>query len=324
MEIDVIGIGNAIVDVLSQEEDAFLEQHGLSKGGMVLLDADQAETLYQQMASGVEVSGGSVANSCAAVASLGGSVRFVGKVSNDTLGQIFEHDIRAAGVAFDAKHGAVDASATARCLILVTPDAQRTMNTYLGACRELGPDDIEQAHIRSAKVTYLEGYLWDEEKAKAAMLKAAQIAREAERKVALTLSDAFCVDRHRDQFNDLITRYVDILFANEAEILSLLQVEDFDVAAEQAKDLAEIVVLTRGDQGSVVMTSGDRVDVAAGSIERLVDTTGAGDSYAAGFLYGFTQGRSPKECAEIGSIAAAEIISHFGARPETPLASLIG
>lgn len=323
MKYDVIGLGNAIVDVLAQAEDSFLEQESLSKGGMALIDGDQATALYAKMGPGREISGGSVANSCAGVASLGGKAAYVGRVSGDQLGEVFMHDIRAAGVTFAAQPGPTSGPPTARCLILVTPDAQRTMSTYLGACVELGPEDIDPTEFASAKITYLEGYLWDPPLAKEAMLKAARAAKDAGQRVALTLSDAFCVERHRDSFNSLIESHVDILFANEAELKALTERQTFSEAADLIAGRAELVVATRSEKGSVVITTEQRTAVPAARVAKVVDTTGAGDLFAAGFLFGLARGQEPAECARLGSLAAAEVISHFGARPEVPLASLL-
>lgn len=323
MKYDVIGLGNAIVDVLSQAEDSFLEREQLSKGGMALIDAEQATALYGKMGPGIEMSGGSVANSCAGVASLGGKTAYVGRVSSDQLGEVFMHDIRAAGVTFAAKPGPQSGLPTARCLILVTPDAQRTMSTFLGACVELGPEDIDPEQFANARVTYLEGYLWDPPRAKEAMLKAAQAAKGAGQKVALTLSDAFCVDRHRESFNELIDSYVDILFANEEELKALTEKETFDEAAEAITGRADMVVATRSEKGCVLITKDSKTAVPAAKVERVVDTTGAGDLFAAGFLFGFARGQAPEECARLGGLAAAEVISHYGARPEIPLTSLL-
>jgi len=324
MGIDVIGIGNAIVDVLAQTPDSFLEQEKIEKGAMTLIDPAQATSLYAKMAPGVEVSGGSVANSCVGITSLGGSAAYIGKVAADQLGEVFAHDIRAAGVAFDTTPGAASGPATARCLILVTPDAQRTLNTYLGACVELGPEDIDEAAVLDAQLTYLEGYLWDPPQAKEAMLKAANIAAGGGRKVALSLSDSFCVDRHRAEFANLLDHHVDVLFANEAEALSLCEVDDFDAAVKGLRGRAEIAVLTRSEKGSVVITSDGTVEVPAAPVAQVLDTTGAGDLFAAGFLHGLSRSMPMARCAEIGAIAAAEVISHFGARPERSLADLIG
>jgi len=319
---DVIGVGNAIVDVLAQTDDAFLDRNNLDKGMMTLIDTDRARELYKNMGPGIEVSGGSAANTIAGLASLGGTGAYIGKVRNDQLGGVFSHDIRAAGVDFrswPAKEG----PPTARCLIFVTPDAQRTMQTYLGISVELSSDDIDPEAIGSAKITYLEGYLFDKPEAKRAFVKAAEIAHAANRKVALTLSDPFCVDRHRAEFMHLISGHVDILFANQAEIESLFQVSEFDEALQQIRGHCEIAALTRGPQGSVIV-SGEEIHVIdAEPVARVVDTTGAGDLYAAGFLYGYTRGKGLADSGRIGGLCAAEIISHFGARPEIPLSRLL-
>jgi sugar/nucleoside kinase (ribokinase family) len=319
----VLGIGNAIVDVLSHAEDAFITDNRLDKGIMRLIEADEATALYAKMGPGVEISGGSAANTIVGVASLGGKGAFIGKVCDDQLGEVFRHDIRAAGVAFDSKPVAGDPP-TARCLILVTPDAQRTMNTFLGAAVELTPDDVDPALVANAEITYLEGYLWDKPTAKEAFVKAAGLAHDAGRKVSLTLSDPFCVDRHRDSFRDLIDGHVDILFANEAEILSLYQVDTLDKALEAVRGECDLAVVTRSEKGSVVLEGANVYEVPAEPIAKVEDTTGAGDLFAAGFLHGVAEGRHPAECARRGAIAAAEIISHFGARPETGLAELVG
>ncbi|MEK9676895.1 MAG: adenosine kinase [Rhodospirillaceae bacterium] len=321
-DIDVLGIGNAIVDVLSQTDDDFLSENGLAKGAMTLIDADQAEGLYAKMGPGVEVSGGSAANTIACLASLGGQGAFIGKVRDDQLGDVFRHDIRAGGVNFETAPKE-DGAPTARCLIFVTPDAERTMQTFLGVSVELGPDDIDEDLISRSAVTYLEGYLWDPPLAKEAFVKAAKIAAGAGRKVSLSLSDPFCVDRHRDDFLDLVNNHVDILFANEDEITSLYQVENFDDALQHVRGHCEIAALTRSSKGSVVV-AGDEVHVLdAHKVDKVVDTTGAGDSYAAGFLWGYTNGRGLAECGDIGGIVAAEIVGHYGARAETDLAKLV-
>lgn len=320
--LDVVGIGNAIVDVIAHADDGFLAKHGLNKGAMTLIDAARAEALYAVMGPGIECSGGSAGNTMAGLASLGGRGAYIGKVRDDQLGQVFRHDIRAAGVAFDTPP-TTSGAPTARCLVMVTPDAQRTMNTYLGACVELGPEDIDPFAIGAAQVTYLEGYLWDPPRAKEAFRKAAELAHAAGRKVSLSLSDPFCVDRHRAEFRDLVRNHVDILFANEAEILSLYEVGDFDRAVAAARQDCELAAVTRSAAGSVVVTRDGVHAVQAAPVARVVDTTGAGDLYASGFLYGYTRGRPPAECARLGAIAAAEVISHFGARPETPLKNLI-
>jgi sugar/nucleoside kinase (ribokinase family) len=319
---DVLGIGNAIVDVISRADDAFLKMHELTKGSMMLIDEARADQLYAAMGAGVEVSGGSCGNTMAGVASFGGKGAYIGKVRNDQLGGVFGHDIKAMGVSFETP-SATAGPATARCLIVVTPDAQRTMSTYLGACTKLGPEDIDVARVGSAQVTYVEGYLWDAPEAKKAVLKAFDAAHAAGRKVSITLSDSFCVDRYRDEFRDLIRNKVDILFGNEAEIKALYQVDTFEKALEAVRTDAKIAALTRSEKGSVVIKGSETHAVAAASVKKVVDTTGAGDLYASGFLFGFTAGKPLTECARLGGIAAAEIISHVGARPEQALKGLI-
>jgi sugar/nucleoside kinase (ribokinase family) len=322
-DFDVVGIGNAIVDVLAKADDAFLAGNRLTKGAMTLIDSAKAEVLYAAMGPAIECSGGSAANTMAGIASLGGRAGYVGKIAADQLGDVFRHDIRSAGVTY-ATPPAKSGPATARCLIFVTPDAQRTMQTYLGACVELGPDDVPDQMIAGASVTYLEGYLWDKPAAKDAFRKAMKVAHAAKRKVALTLSDPFCVERHRAEFRDLVDNTVDILFANEAEIISLYQAKDFDQALAQVLNhKTKTIAVTRSEKGSVVCHDGNVHTVPAEKVDRVIDTTGAGDLYAAGFLYGLTQQMSMSDCARIGGIAAAEIISHFGARPEMPLNTLV-
>jgi sugar/nucleoside kinase (ribokinase family) len=319
---DVIGVGNAIVDVLSPTEDDFLTQHGLDKGMMTLIDTDQAAALYDAMGPGIEVSGGSAANTLAGIASLGGNGAYLGKVRNDTLGGVFSHDIKAIGVDYRTPP-ATDGATTARCLIFVTPDAQRTMQTYLGISVELGPDDIDEGAIRDSRITYLEGYLFDPPAAKKAFVKAAEIAHAAGRKVALTLSDPFCVDRHRAEFMHLISGHVDIVFANEEETKSLFEVDDFDVALQQIRGHCDIAALTRSEKGSVIVAGDDIHVVDAAPVDKVVDTTGAGDLFAAGFLYGLTRDRTLADCGRIGGMAAAEIIGHYGARPEVSLIKML-
>ena len=319
----VVTIGNAIVDVLSHEDDAFLEKEGLAKGSMNLIDAERAEDLYERTGPAVEMSGGSAANTSVGVASLGGTAGFIGKVCDDQLGEVFTHDIRAAGVTFESRP-IIGAPPTARSLILITPDGHRTMNTMLGACVELKPEDVDEALIQSAQVTYLEGYLWDKPSAKDAFVKAAGIAHEAGRKVSLTLSDSFCVDRHRDSFRTLISGQIDILFGNEHEIMALFEVDTLEEAMARVRGDCELTVITRSSDGSLVMAGDEVHEVSAEPVERVVDSTGAGDLYAAGFLFGLTDGRHVAECARLGSIAAAEVISHVGPRPQTVLAELIG
>ncbi len=319
---DVLGIGNAIVDVLSHAEDSFIENHGLNKGTMTLIDADRAEYLYAAMGPGIEVSGGSAGNTIAGIAALKGRAAYFGKVRDDQLGTVFTHDIRAAGVSFSTPPAQAGPS-TARCLILVTADAQRTMNTYLGACVELGPADIHEDTVAASKVTYMEGYLWDPPQAKEAFRKAMRIAHTNGRKVSLTLSDPFCVDRYRDEFLHLVEHEVDILFANEEEIISLYRAADFDEALQHVRGHCEVAALTRSEKGSVVLR-GDEVHVIDPEpLVKVVDTTGAGDLYAAGFLYGYTRGLDLHTCGRIAGICAAEVIGHFGARPETDLEALV-
>ncbi len=320
--VDTVGIGNAIVDVLSHAEEALLVRLGLAKGAMTLIDGPRAEALYADMGPGVEVSGGSAANSMAGLAALGGQAAFIGKVRNDQLGGIFRHDIRAAGVSFDTP-AATEGEPTARCLIFVTPDAQRTMNTYLGAAVDLGPEDIEEELVAAAKVTYLEGYLWDKPRAKEAFVKAAEVAHGAGRKVALSLSDPFCVERHRAEFRDLVDGHVDLLFANQVEVASLYQVDTFDDALQAVRGSCEVAALTRSEKGAVVLGNGEVHVADAEPVDKVVDTTGAGDLFAGGFLYGYTHGKGLYDCARIGAIAAAEVISHVGARPETSLSDLV-
>ena len=322
---DVVAIGNAIVDVVASAEEAFLAAEGVSKGTMTLIDAARSEALYARMGPGLEMSGGSAANSMVGLAGLGGRGAFIGKVAEDQLGAIFRHDIQAAGVAFDtpATAAAPDAAPTARCLVFVTSDAQRTLCTMLGACLALGPADVDEAVVASAQVTYLEGYLWDPPRAKEAFVKAAEVAHGAGREVALSLSDPFCVDRHRAEFRDLVDGYVDLLFANEVEVCSLYQVESFDEALQAVRGSCRLAALTRSEKGCVILAGEEVHVVDAEPAERVVDTTGAGDLFAGGFLYGYTQGRSPYDCGRIGAIAAAEVISHYGARPETNLADLV-
>ncbi len=319
---DLTGIGNAIVDVIAHANDAFLSENGIEKGAMTLIDAQRAEELYGRMGPGVEVSGGSAGNTMAGFASLGGKGAYIGKVRDDQLGAVFRHDIRAAGVSFETKPLA-DGPPTARCLILVTPDAQRSMNTFLGACVELGPDDVDEALIAASRVTYMEGYLYDRPEAKQAFRKAAQIAHAAGRQVSLSLSDSFCVHRHHAEFLDLVENHVDVLFANEAEITALYGADDFDAALEAVRRLGKTAALTRSEKGAVIVTGGTVVEVPAEPAPRVVDTTGAGDLYAAGFLFGWTRGLEPAACGRLGAIAAAEIISHVGARPDVRLSDLV-
>ena len=320
-KFDVAGIGNAIVDVISEGTDEFLTANGLEKGAMGLVDEARSGALYDKMGSAIEVSGGSCGNTIAGLAALGGRGAYIGKVRNDQLGQVFTHDIKALGVTFDTAP-ATEGPATARCLITVTPDAERTMSTYLGACAGLGPDDVPEDLIKSSAITYMEGYLWDPPLAKEAFLKAAGIAHSAGRLVSLTLSDSFCVGRFRDEFRNLAKEEVDILFANEDEILSLYEVDDFDAALQAVIKDCKFAALTRGSAGSVIVADGEVHVVDAEKVSKVLDTTGAGDLYAAGFLHGLSKGATPAQCGQLGSMAAAECISHFGARPQADLKAL--
>lgn len=320
--VDVTGLGNAIVDVLGQVSDAFLSENQLTKGTMALIDEARAAELYGRMGQCVEISGGSCANTMVGIASLGGRAAYIGKVRNDALGDAFTADIRRAGVHFNVAP-LTSGPTTARCLIAVSPDAQRTMSTFLGASRELGPDAIDEDLIRGSQIVYMEGYLWDPPAAKEAFLKASRVAELAGRKSALTLSDPFCVERHRAELLKLVDENVDILFANEVEICALYQVETFEEAERAVRGRCEIAVLTRSELGSVIVTKDESIRVPVSPVSKVVDTTGAGDLYAAGFLYGFTQGTSLARAGELGAICAAEVISHVGARPEASLSALV-
>ena len=315
---DVLCIGNAIVDVIARVSDDFVARHGLVKGSMTLIDESRAEQLYADMGQAIEVSGGSAANTAAGLASLGSRAAYFGKVKDDQLGAIFRHDMRAQGVSFHT-HPAQEGPATARSFILVTPDGERTMNTYLGACVNFTTADVARSAVEAAHVTYMEGYLWDRPEAKDAFKLASRMARAAGRKTALTLSDSFCVERHRDSFLDLIRTGIDIVFANEAEIKSLSQAAVFDDAVKMIAQLCPISVITRSEKGCVIVSAQGVHENPAHPVSRVVDVTGAGDLFAAGFLHGFTSGRPLHDCARLGSLAAAEVISHVGARPEINL-----
>lgn len=316
----VLCMGNAIVDIIARVEDGFLEKHERIKGSMMLVDAETSARIYGDMPPAIERSGGSAGNTAAGIASFGGRTGYIGKVHNDQLGTVFAHDIRAAGVSFETKPS-TEGAPTATSMILVSPDAQRTMNTFLGACTELTPTDVDEAVVTAAEVVYVEGYLWDTAPMKASVLRAFEIAAGADTKISLSLSDSFCVDRFREEFLELVENQVDILFANEAEIKALYQVDSFEAAVEKVRAIGKLAALTRGDKGSVVVNAGTivAVDAAEAHVE---DTTGAGDLYAAGFLYGYTNGHNMKECAQLGGLAAAEVISHLGARPEVSLLEL--
>jgi sugar/nucleoside kinase (ribokinase family) len=318
---DVVGIGNAIVDIIGQCDDAFLSVQRLTKGSMQLVDAIRVQDLYSEMGPAVEISGGSAANTTAGIASFGARSAFIGKVANDEFGRIFAHDIRSAGVAFETKPAA-EGEPTARSLILVTPDGERTMNTFLGVSPKLDQGEIDERVVAGANIVYLEGYLFDRPAAKEAFRQAAAIAAGAGRQVALTLSDPFCVDRHRAEFMTLIRKSVDILFANEREVVSLYETTSFEDAARRAAGDVRLAVLTRSAKGSLILSEGNSVEIAADKVAKVVDTTGAGDLYAAGFLFGRSTGRDLATSGKLGSLAAAEIISHVGARPQTPLSAL--
>ncbi len=321
--LDVLAIGNAIVDIIADCDDNFLEAEGLTKGMMRLIDAEEATRLYDHMGPAREISGGSAGNTAAGVAALGGRAGFIGQVAPDQLGEFYRHDLNAAGVEFTTP--AVDFGVpTARSMVLVTPDAHRTMNTFLGAAQLLPASALDEAQIESAAILYLEGYLWDPETPRYAMVKAIDIARRAGRKIAFTLSDSFCIDRHRDGFNQLIDKgKIDILFANEAEIAMLAGETDFDAAVAAVETRVETLVVTRSERGAIAVQRGGRAQVAAEPVGKVVDTTGAGDLFAAGFLAGQAQGRSLEQSLRIGAIAAAEVISHYGARPEADLKALV-
>jgi sugar/nucleoside kinase (ribokinase family) len=317
-QLDVLCIGNAIVDVIARVDDAFVNRHGLVKGSMNLIDEARAESLYADMGQAIEVSGGSAGNTAAGIASFGGRVAYFGKVKTDQLGEIYRHDMRAQRVKFDSRPSE-DGPATARSFNLVTPDGERTMNTYLGACVNLTMADIDASVVEASKVTYMEGYLWDRPEAKDAFKLAAAIARKAGRMTSITLSDSFCVERHRDSFMELIRGDIDIVFANESEIKSLYQTQNFDGAMQAIRKDCPIAVLTRSAAGCVIIRGEDVHAIPAYPVSKVVDVTGAGDLFAAGFLHGFTNGLKLPHCAQLGALAAAEVISHIGARPEINL-----
>src|SRR3954470_15938119 len=319
---DVLGIGNAIFDVLVRTDEKFLADHGMTKGGMALIDEARAALIYRDMGPATEMSGGSAANTIVGIANLGARAAYVGKVKDDQIGKLYSHDIRAAGVAYDTRPAA-NGPATGCSYILVTPDGERTMNTYLGAAQDLTVADIDPAQIEASRIVYLEGYLWDPKNAKEAFVKAATIAHGAGRQVALTLSDAFCVDRYRDEFLDLMRKgTVDLIFANESELHSLYQTSDFDGALAQLGKDTKLGVVTRSEKGCVVVSKDGVVAAPASPIDRLVDTTGAGDLFAAGFLFGLVRGAGYENAGRLGALAAAEVIQHVGARPQTSLKEL--
>ena len=319
---DVLGIGNAIFDVLVQTDEGFLASHGMTKGGMALIDEARAASIYRDMGAATEMSGGSAANTIVGIANLGARAAYVGKVRDDQIGRLYRHDIRAAHVAFETRP-ASGGPATGCSYILVTPDGERTMNTYLGAAQELTPDDIDAAQVAASRILYLEGYLWDPKSAKQAFVKASTIAHDAGRQVALTLSDAFCVDRYRGEFLDLMRNgTVDLVFANEAELHSLYQTSDFDTALKQFRSDIALGVVTRSERGCVVASKDGVIAVPAFPVERVVDTTGAGDLFAAGFLFGLVRNAGQENAGRLGALAAAEIIQHIGARPQVSLKEL--
>lgn len=322
-EFDVVGIGNALVDVIAHAPDTFVDEHGLVKGAMDLVDTDRAVQLYEALGSAVEMSGGSAANTMCGIASFGGRAAYIGKVTNDDLGQVFGHDLLAVGVQF-RPGGHVNDVPTGRCIIVVTPDAERTMNTFLGASSLLGIDDVDDDTIAAGKLLYMEGYLFDRDEAKSAFRHAAGVAHEAGGMVSLTLSDSFCVDRHRDDFRELVSDEVDLLFGNDAELISLYETDTFDEAIAELRLHCQFAAITTGADGSVIITGDDVIRVRAQPVRRVVDTTGAGDLYAAGFLHGVTTGQPLPECGRLGSIAASEVISHVGPRPLVELRTLVG
>lgn len=321
VKYDVLGIGNAIVDVLSFSDDKFIDDFGLRKSTMILIDEERADVLYKNMGPAAEVSGGSAANTLAGIASLGGTAAFIGKVRNDQLGNIFTHDMRATGVHYTTPP-ATEGKATARCLIFVTPDAQRTMNTYIGACSTLDDSDVVEEEIAAAAITYIEGYMWYEPSTKDAIRKAMRLAKKHGRKVAFTPSDVFCIENHHQEFLDLI-QDCDLVFANEEEVKTLYKKDSFEEAAEAIRGICDIAVITRSEKGSVIVTAQETIAVPAAPVAKVVDTTGAGDLYAAGFMYGLQRGWDLKACAELGGKCAAKIIQHMGARTLKPLSDLV-
>lgn len=320
-EFDVVGIGNALVDVIAHADEDFIRRESLVKGAMTLIETERAVSLYKALGSAVEMSGGSAANTMCGVASFGGRAAYIGKVHDDDLGQVFGHDLRAVGITFRPGAPELD-TPTGRCIIVVTPDAERTMNTYLGVSSLLCPTDLDASTIAAGKVLYMEGYLYDRDEAKEAFRAAARIAHENDREVSLTLSDSFCVDRHRADFRALVADEVDILFGNEDELMSLYEVATFEDAVDAVRRDCALAAITRGAAGSVIVTGDGVLAVPAESVDRVLDTTGAGDLFASGFLYGYTQGKPLAECGRLGSIAAAEVISHVGARPLVELTTL--
>ena len=321
-QFDLLGIGNSVVDVLYEVDEEFITNNKLEKDVMTIIDEEKAENFYSKLKQGIEVAGGSVANSTVGFASLSGKPAFIGKIKNDNLGKSFSKSLSNAGVFFKTEP-IIDGPGTARSFIFVTPDAQRTMNTYIGACSLLSPKDMDEKIIKNSKITFLEGYVWEEDLAKESLVKAAEIARKAGNKVALTLSDPFCVKKHRLEFKELIKKNIDILFANEFEVKELYQTEDLEESAKEISNMIEIVAITRSEKGAKIYNAKEAVEIKAKVFNKVKDTTGAGDLFAAGFLYGLTKKFSILKSGNIASITAGEIISHFGARPKTNLKYLI-
>ena len=321
-QFDLLGIGNAVVDVLYETDEEFIKNNQLEKGIMTLIDEEKAEKFYSSLKQGIEVSGGSVANTTVGFASLSGKPAFIGKVKDDKLGKTFSQSLTSAGVLFKTEP-IINGPGTARSFIFVTPDAQRTMNTYIGACSLLSPKDIDDKIIKNSKITFLEGYVWEEDLAKESLVKAAEIARKANNKVALTLSDPFCVKKHRSEFEELIKKHIDILFANEFEAKELCQTQDLEESAKEISNMTEIAVVTRSEKGAKIYNAKETIEIKAKVFNAVKDTTGAGDLFAAGFLYGLSKKFSILKSGNIAAITAGEIISHFGARPETNLSNLI-
>ena len=319
---DVVCVGSAIVDVLVRVDDEFIRGAGLDKGSMRLVEADEAKRLYASLTDAVEQSGGGAANTAAIIAKLGGDVTFIGRVADDSLGAAFTHDIRRVGVTFDPPP-AMETPSTAHCTILISPDGERTMNTFLGACGLLSPADLDEAALRAAAVTYVEGFLWDPPSGREAVLAAIDIAKDAGKRVALALNDPYCVDRHRAEFLDVLNGKVDLVFGNESEACAVFEIDDVDEASRRLGEMCPLVATTRSEKGSVLYVDGERIEVPGVPVAQLVDTTGAGDAFAGGFLYGLTHGFEPEACAALGSACASETIQHIGARPAADLTTLL-
>ena len=321
-QFDLLGIGNAVVDVLYEVDEKFIKKNNLQKNVMTLIDEEKAEEFYSLPKEGIEIAGGSVANSTVGFASLSGKPAFIGKIKDDNLGKSFSKSLADNKVFYKTKPF-LEGPGTARCFIFVTPDAQRTMNTYIGACSLLSPKDIDEELVKNSRITYLEGYCWEEQLAKESLIKAAEIAHKADNKVSLTLSDPFCVERHRNEFKDLVKKHIDILFANEIEAKKLCQTENFDESIKEISEITEIAAITRSEKGAEICNGKEVVKIEPKIFGEVKDTTGAGDLFAAGFLYGLSKNFSVLKSGNIASISAGEIISHFGARPEINLSDLI-